>query len=498
VPFDVVPNLDSNQVARFAEQLSGQPDLELETQPVRYYPWHTLAAHLLGFVQREAFDSGEVSYTLPDFAGRTGVERVFDSTLRGQSGIKLVLVNSLNYRQREDIETPNAPGDDVYLTIDLDIQRVAEEALAKAQSAPLPIRGAVVVMDVRNGDILAMVSTPAYDPNIYLDRLTPAESQALSDPKLTPQINRAIDGAYPPGSTFKIITTIACMENGLDPNELFDSPGFFQASARTHRIKDTAGAGKFDFDRAFFRSSNTYFIHYGMMAGLEKILAVARRFHLGEKTHFILTPEVAGDIPTPDKVGDTIQRSSTPDVCIGQEITTTPLQMAGMISAIANGGRIYWPRLVSRSFSPENNQYRELYAPGRLRDVVSINPHHLELIRHAMLDDTEHGDDPSVNGGGTAYKQFHNPNGELTLHNFRIAGKTGTAELKSKSPLMPHRITWFDSYGPYENPRYAVVVMVEDGEFGGPTCAPVAEKIYEEIVRKEQPHSQSGGRFARN
>jgi penicillin-binding protein 2 len=312
-----------------------------------------------------------------------------------------------------------------------------------------------------------------------------------------PQLDRAIGGAYAPGSTFKIITSIACLESGLDPNEVFDSPGEYQASPTARPIKDTAGAGKFDFNRGFYRSSNTYFIHYGLKAGLRKILEVARRFHLGEKTDFPIGPEVAGNVPGPEMAGITLLRSSTPDVCIGQEITTTPLQMASVIAAIANGGNIYWPRLVSHAATPATGEAEQLFAPGRLRDHVEIRPRDLELIRRAMLNDTEHAADTSA-GPGTAYREFHQANGEPRLHNFHVAGKTGTAEVKSSGPNSPRRITWFDSYAPYENPRYAVVVMVEDGTFGGPTCAPVAEKIYEAILKRDQSNSAPASSLAQN
>jgi penicillin-binding protein 2 len=484
-----VPNLAPRQVARFAEQLSGQPDLEMETQPVRSYPFGALAAHVLGYVRRESFDVEQI----PDYVGKTGVERVCDGELRGRPGVKLVLVNSLNYRQREDVETPNEPGGDVYLTIDLALQRVAEQALAAAQARA---RGAVVVMDVRNGDILVMASAPAFDPNAYVAGLTQSEVAFLDDLKLTPQLNRAIGGAYPPGSTFKIITAIACLETGLDPNEEFNSPGFYQASPKARPIKDHAEAGTFDFNRAFYRSSNTYFCHYGVKAGLAKILEVAKRFHLGEITKFPIGPEVTGKMPAPDQAGVSLLQSSTADVCIGQEITTTPLQMAAVIGAIANGGKIFWPRLVSHFRSPQTGDQEQLFAPGRLRDTVKINPRDLELIRHAMLDDTEH---PAENGrgGGTAYSWFHDGS-KPRLANFRVAGKTGTAEVKSTSTNSPRSITWFDSYGPYENPRYAVVVMVEDGSFGGPTCAPVAEKIYDAIIKREQSNNAPASTLARN
>ena len=156
--------------------------------------------------------------------------------------------------------------------------------------------------------------------------------------------------------------------------------------------------------------------------------------------------------------------------------------MAGMISVIANGGTLYAPRVVSHARSPATGEIEELVAKGRVRDHVQIDPRHLALIRKAMLEDTEHAADN--NGIGGAYAEFH-ANGVATLGNFRVAGKTGTAEVKS--PGSPYqKITWFDSYGPYEDPRYVVVVMVEDGASGGKACAPVAEKIYKAILKREQ------------
>ena len=489
VPFQIVPDLTNRQMAIFAEKLSGQPDLELEVQPIRVYPGLSLAAHLLGYVRpMDPLDASEISFTMPDFEGRSGVELVFDAQLRGQAGVKSVLVNNQNYRQREEIETPNQPGNDIYLTINLNLQRAAEKALAEAQSST--VRGAVVVLDPRNGDILVLASAPAFDPNRFVGLLSQEEYARLSDPKFKPQFNRAVAGAYPPGSTFKIITSIACLESGLNTSEVFDSPGEFRSSP-THVIRDTAGAGLFDFERAFFRSSNTYFIHYGMQAGLRKILEVARRFHLGEKTGLETRQEEAGDVPRPEEAGQGISERSTPDVCIGQEITTTPLQMALVLGVIANGGTLFHPRVASHSKSPETDETRELTQQGRVHDQVFIEPGHLETIRHAMLADTEHPPD-STSLGGTAYPYFHHSGGVPYLDNFRVAGKTGTAEVKS--PGSPYRrVTWFDSYGPYEDPRYVVVVMVEDGDFGGPTCAPVARKIYEAIQKEERGTAPKAG-----
>jgi penicillin-binding protein 2 len=480
VPFQIVPNLTPRQVAILAEQWSGSPAIELETQPVREYPNKSLAANLLGYVRPRRDDAGgaKFSFDMPDYQGTSGVEYSYDDKLRGQPGDNSVLINNLSYRQREEIETPDLPGNDIYLTIDKTLQQAAEKALAEVQS---DVRGAVVVMDPRNGDILALVSAPTFDPNMFVFGPTQAEMERLDDPKYTPQINRAIYGAYPPGSTFKIITAIACLETGLDPNAIFDSPGYYKANPAAKPIGDEAGAGPYDLERAFYRSSNTYFIEMGK-SRLRRILEVAKRFHLGEKTGLSPRQEAAGNVPGPEKAGPSLGMS-IPDICIGQEITATPLQMAGLVSVIANGGTLYLPRLVSHARAPDTGEIEELVERGRVRDHVQINPRDLDLIRGAMLADTEHAPD-SMGLGGTAYSAFHQ-SGQASLGNFRVAGKTGTAEVKS--PRSHYRtITWFDSYGPYEDPRYVVVVMVEDGRSGGKTCAPVAETIYEAIMKREK------------
>jgi penicillin-binding protein 2 len=480
VPFQIVPDLTPRQVALFAEQWSGSPAVELETQPVRNYRYKSLAANLLGYVRPRRDDSASAKYSFDMlyYQGDSGLEYVYDDKLSGQPGDNSVLINNQNYRQREEVERPDLPGNDIYLTIDLDLQRAAEKALA---SVELNVRGAVVVMDPRNGDILALVSAPSFDPNIFVRGPTPQDMERLGDPHFTPQINRAIYGAYPPGSTFKIITTLACLETGLDPNEIYQSPGEYRATPTAKPIGDEAGPGPFNLERAFYRSSNTYFIVMGK-SRIRKILEVAKRFHLGEKTGFSPRPrqEAAGNVPGPEKVGHL--GMSIPDICIGQEITITPLQMAGMISVIANGGTLYVPRVVSYARSSDTGEKEELVERGRIRDHVQINPDDLNRLRQIMLADTEHGPD-SLGLGGTAYPAFHR-GGPASLGNFRVAAKTGTAEVKSPgSPY--HKITWFASYGPFEDPRYVVIVMVEDGASGGRSCAPPAELIYEAILKRE-------------
>jgi penicillin-binding protein 2 len=336
-------------------------------------------------------------------------------------------------------------------------------------------------MDTRTGDVLAMASVPTFDPNEFVAGVTLPRWEELDDARRQPLFNRATD-AYFPGSTFKILTTIACLESGvMDINEVFRNPadprdpvhGVFNEQG--YDIRDTAPPGDYTFEKAFYHSRNSYVCHYGMKAGLRKLLEVAKRFHLGEKTDFA-TGETAGNVPRPEQAGGKAwPLNSAPYVAIGQEISVTPLQMAVMISSIANGGTIFWPRVVKEIRSPATGFVEENVPQSRVRDKVALNPQHLQLLRHAMLEDTEH---PDANG----YDGFHKSTRKLPPQ-FQVAGKTGTAQVNSPA-LDYKRVVWFDSYGPFEDPHYAVVVMIVDGASGGTTCAPIAEKIYEAIVDK--------------
>jgi penicillin-binding protein 2 len=481
MPLQILTNLNSNNVAKFEEQLSNQPGLELEKQPVVSFAHKTAAAHLLGYVVRTGEDK---KYLAPGYKGNTGIEAAFEEQLKGEPGTNLVLVDNQNYRQHEETLVPNQTGKDIYLTIVLPLQQAVEKAIAQRGARG----GAAVVMDAQNGDILAMASVPTFDPNEFVTGVSPGRWEQLDDARLQPLKNRATFDTYPPGSTFKIITALACLESGVMdvnetyitlPNPMDPAHGLFQEAG--YHIKDTAPPGEYEFEKAFYHSCNSYFGHYGLKVGLRKLLEVAKRFHLGEKAGFAIPyEEVAGTVPGPEQAGGKAwPYASAPYVAIGQEIQVTPLQMTVMIAAIANGGTIFWPRVVKeiRSSGPAG-EVEKSFPAGRVRDKVSLNPQHLQIVRNAMLQDTEHP-------GANAYDHFHPPGGALQQAHFHVAGKTGTAQVKS--PALDYaRVTWFDSYGPFDDPRYAVVVMIVDGGSGGVTCAPAAEEIYEAIVQLEK------------
>lgn len=475
IPFPIAQNLTPKKVAIFAENFTGLRGVEMEIRPTRTNLYGQTAAHLLGYIQRRDRPDEDVEipykYYLPDFVGKTGVEANFDSALRGKAGVQSLLVNNVGYRQREETLIPTEPGQNLSLTIDLRIQRAAEKALASAMAN---VRGAVVVMDVRNGDILALVSAPTYDPNAFVVGVSSNQYNEWNNENYSHMFNRATHGAYPPGSILKILTAISCLESGvMNPKDILrvqtdpeNSPkGCIYVEGR--KIKDTANGGDYDFLRAFIKSSNSYFIHFGLKAGLKKLVEVGERFYLGESTGILPGEEVAGGYPHSDNLKS--WRGNTANLCFGQDVTVTPLQMALMTSAVANGGKLFWPRVIKNLQSADAEIEIDSFHPGVLRADLHLNPRHVEFIHRAMLADVE---DPDGSGRAAAMKGFH------------ITGKTGTAQF-TKGKQMDH-ITWFVSFAPFEKPKYAVVVMVESGASGGGTCAPVAGKIYEAIQKIEQ------------
>jgi len=486
LPFPIVSISNAQQVARFHEQRSNPPGVDLDVQPVRKYTFGSVASHVIGYIK---FDNSSAvdedaffNFRLPDYRGVVGIEGVFDQELRGKAGVKSVLVNNLGYRQSETIWSPVEPGRNVTLTLDAALQRDVEKILRN--SSPLVVRGAIVVMDPNNGDILAVASNPSFDPNIFIPRLSHADAQVLSDEFLKPQRNRATYDNYAPGSTFKIVTAMACLEAGLDPHEIMVShpsptrvgKACIVVGKRT--IHDTAPPGEYDFRRAFIKSSNSYFISNALRYNaLESMIALGQRLNLGQRAGLPTRQDSSGTYPTSRRIRSHWYDGDTANLAIGQgEIAVTPLQMAVMTSAIANGGKVFWPRLVAR-VEPQDASVGPPpvnYPPGRVRSELGVSQRTLNIIREAMLADVE---DPAGSGNDAAVGGLH------------IGGKTGTAEVTEGVKVVDH-IVWFVSYAPVEQPKYVVVVMIESGESGGKTCAPIAAKVYKAIQDLEKARRQ--------
>jgi penicillin-binding protein 2 len=483
LPMPVVSGMDQEQVAMFLEKNFDVPGILLEIEPVRYYPHGSLAAHALGYVQKESEEMVEddfdfnVRLSLPSFKGVAGLENGFNSDLNGKPGAKAILVNNVGYRENEETWVEPAPGKNVVLTLDLEIQKAAERALAS--SGP-DTRGAAVVLDVRNGDILAMVSAPAYDLNMFVQRekFTTNDWNRLQDEVLTPQYNRALQGAYQPGSTFKIVVALAAFEAGvMDLETSVYNPGYYELGRRKIRDRNAPAGESWAFKDAFKLSANTYFIDVGLKAGKDRLLDMGARFNLGEKTGVVQPGlEKSGYYP---KVGVSRKTDGSPwtdgdtaNLCIGQgEITVTPLQMALVTAAVANGGNLLRPRLVMQVEEQTPHGSVEPMPPGQIERNINVNPKHLEWIKMAMLADVE-----DSNGTGRGAR----------IPEMKISGKTGTAQVRNaKGQTL---VVWFVSFAPYDNPKYAVVVVMETENYGsgGLLCAPKAKVIYSAIQQQEQ------------
>ncbi len=487
LPFPILTSLKPDQIARFEEQSVEVPGMNLGVQSVRYYPNGTAAAHLLGYLVRNNDSTeGEVAeynYRLDDYMGVSGIEKLFDKELRGNAGAKSVLVNNLGYRQSETIWSPAEPGQNVVLTVDLDIQKAAEAALGAVRDN---IHGALVVMDPRNGDILAMASAPGYNPNHFIQRPSPeiwaAEWERWTNTDLEVQMNHAMQGEYPPGSIFKIVVGLAALEQGvLNPKEIFHSLGYYQIPGSSKRIGDTAKEGDFDFDKALALSSNPYFITQGLKPGvLPRMTALGQRLHFGERTGVVPRQEDRGYFPSQRDIhSSSWHDGNTANLSIGQEkVAITPLQIAVMISAVANGGKVLYPRVVSRVVPYGSDEPSQTFPEGRVRDTLGVSQRSLRIVHEAMEADV------SPTGTGR----------DAAVPGLRIAGKTGTAQVEKNGRIdKSAQITWFASFAPVEAPRYVVVAMVVSGASGGTTCAPLAHKVYEAIQLKERkPASKTG------
>jgi len=477
LPYPILPNIDPNLVARFEEQTTSREGVDLEIQSSRYYPLQTTAAHLLGHLQRDDSSvEGEESYftyRLPDYRGTVGIEYGFDGFLRGHAGAKSVMVNNQGYRQSETVWEPVEPGSNVVLTLDLNVQQVTEQALAAAaRTYTTPVRGAAIVMDVNSGDILALASAPVFNPNDYVQGFPPGEYTRMQE--LTAEKNRATYEIYAPGSTFKPVVGLACLEAGLNPKAMIYNPGYIFIGRR--KIDDLAAPGDYDFRKAIMESSNTYFITNGLRYGIENIIRLGQRLHFGERIGLNNRQESPGSFPSLKQVESEWQSGDTANLCIGQGyLAVTPLQMTVMTAALANGGKVLWPRFVDRIEAGDaapRSRPAIVYPKGRVRDNLGVSQRSLGILREAMRAEVEEGTGKAA-----------------AVPGLQICGKTGTAEIMDEHNRRIGRTTWFISFAPVDQPRYAVVVMVEGGIFGGSSCAPAAKTIYEALLKAEQDRS---------
>ncbi|MFA7173039.1 MAG: penicillin-binding protein 2 [Kiritimatiellia bacterium] len=435
-------------VARWAEEVGAFPGVDIYVQPERYYPQQSAAAHLLGYVGRDRpkpLPGQRTHFYLPEMIGKAGVERQYNDMLTGVCGGRLIRVDARGYKHAVWEGMPAVEGDDLRLTVDLKIQAALEAALAGK-------RGAGVVVDPRNGEILAMVSAPGYNVNDFVPAPSTVIWDRLNNDKELPLINRAIQGRYAPGSTFKPVTAIAALTAGaITPGEAIHCDGVFKLGTMRLRCWNTYGHGDIKLRKAIEQSCNNFFCELGHRTGYEPIRIVATEMGLGVKTGIDLPFEAAGLLPTdewkqrnmrePWRVGDTCQ------IAIGQSmLLTTPLQMAMLTAVLANKGRLYRPHLMLRDGPGEC--VREIHWPD-----ATIN-----LVRGGMHDVATSGTGRRVQIRGT-----------------QVAAKTGSAEYDSGGQRKKN--TWVIAFAPFEQPEIAVAILVEDGISGGYTVAPLVHDV---------------------
>lgn len=485
-------------VALEAHQLE-LPGVSLQVTPRRRYLYGALAAHLLGYV-------GEVNgadlrrlagYHMGDEVGKYGLERGWESSLRGESGGQEVEVDAVGRRLRLLKEVAETPGQSVILTLDLDLQQAAEQAMGNRA-------GALVAIDPQSGAILAMVSHPAFNPNVFANGISAAQWRKLMSDPNHPLENRAIQGAYPPGSTFKLVDTIAGMEEHvLSPDTTFHCPGGMWYGGRIYHCWRKQGHGTVRLHRAIVESCDVFFYQAGQRVGVDRLAYWAHQLGLGEKTGVALDDEKPGVVPSSawkrKRFGERWYPAETLSVAIGQGyLALTPLQMAQLAAEIGNGRVRYKPRFVSEVDGLDGRVIKAY--PPEIEARLKLDPQVVEFVRDAMAD--------VVNGpGGTAHR--------ARLEGITVCGKTGTAQVVKQGPgsrvaedKLPERFrdhAWFIAFAPKEHARIAVACIIEHGGHGGSAAAPVVHDVmakYFEIYppggeRAPAPASPPGGTIAR-
>lgn len=455
-PARIKRDVGANVVAMIEENRMDLPGVIILPEPMRYYLHGKMAAHVLGYLGE--IDPDELSarqvegYKPGDLIGKAGVERAYETVLRGTDGRLRMEVDALGRPLRVLSRLPAIPGRAIVLTIDLDVQKAAYDALQAAGSQV----GAAIAMDPRSGDIVAMASIPSYDPNLFAIGLSPSAWQAITTDRRKPLLNRAIAATYEPGSVFKLVTATAALDHGIvSRRTMFDAPGYFQLGQWT--FADLRAWGRIDFITGIANSVNVVFYTLGYRLGGEELAKYAFMMGLGEITGIDLPGEKNGTIPSPTTkealVGEPWYPGDSVNMSIGQgAITVTPVQVARMLGGIATGGPLVQPRVLSMTYDRNRATHR---VDPYVQRVVPYQDSTLAVLREGMRAVVERGSGLGAKIAGVS-----------------MAGKTGSAENPRGKPH-----AWFAGYAPVTEPRIVVVAFVEHGFRGGISAAPVARAV---------------------
>jgi penicillin-binding protein 2 len=447
------------------------PEISVEFQPKRRYVGGELAAHALGYVG-EVSEAQLATREFKDFksgdqVGLTGLERQYNNVLRGKDGFRRVVVNSFGREMDRLQEVEPIPGNDLFTTIDLDLQRAAEEVIGDQT-------GAAVAIDPRTGEVLAMVSKPAFDPNLFATRISSADWSTLNTDPRKPLQNRVIQNHYSPGSVFKIFMAAAGLEaEVLDPLDHVYCPGHGTFYGHTFACWKAGGHGTIGLHTAIVSSCNVFFYNVGKNLGIDTIARFATLMGLGRKTGLDLPNEDAGIIPSSEWKQRVFKTAWYPgetiSVSIGQgAVSVTPMQVTWAMGGLASGGRLIQPHLVK----PESVAKYGVERPIRTEEYM-VHQSTVDVIAKAMWGVVHEA------GTGTRAK----------VEGFDVAGKTGTAQVVGKQSYGAREEfedhAWFVGFAPYRNPEIAVGVFMENGGHGGEASAPVARAIMETYYKKK-------------
>ncbi len=491
LPMIVRENLEWEKVARIEVNAPSLPGISIDVGESRYYPDGILTAPVLGYVSgvAETEQTGDPLLELPGFRiGKSGIEKTLDVPLRGRGGTSQVEVNAFGREIRELERVEGQPGAEARLTIDLELQKFVAERMGEDSSS-------AVVIDIHSGDILAMGSTPSFDPNAFNRGLTAEEWRTLSTNPRTPLNNKAIAGMYAPGSTFKMVVALAALERGLiTPATRISCGGKVSLGDATfHCWKSKGGHGNLDLLGGIMNSCDLYFYEVARRVGIDRISQMAERFGLGMMLDIELPGEKKGLMPTrawkKSHKGAAWTQGETMISGIGQGyMLVTPLQLAVMTARLSNGGRAVKPRLTNAVVAFDGT---ELPAPPQPEfEDLGISPSHLEVVLKGMAGVTNLP-------GGTAFKA------RIKDPAFAMAGKTGSVQVRRISKLeretrvlKNEELPWherdhalFVGFAPVHEPRYACAVVVEHGGGGSTTAAPIARDILIEVQRRDQSPS---------
>jgi penicillin-binding protein 2 len=485
VPFSYIKDIDFSTMAKFSEHDVGLPGVDIAIKPVRSYVYGALAAHLLGYVGApddvNKEEARKYTFYQGDVEGKSNIEKGMDEYLRGKPGVRYLRRNAKGVIEGVLREDPPKQGANVFLTLDARIQAIAEEALRAVSRA-----GAVVV-DPNNGNILAMASVPSFDPNTFIPSIKAKDWQALQKDEGDPLVNRAIS-ALPPGSTFKLITSLAGLRGSKNlANAKFNCGGgvsygdhFFRCwVAEKHYTHGTIGLAD-----AIKVSCDSFFYQYGNAAGIQSIDHIGKMVGIGEESGLQLSAEQKGNMPGPEwmQINHPQERWSqaqTANVSIGQGYTlVSPLQLGMAYATIANGGTCYYPRLVDRVLNQDDAPLLDEHGQA----VISQTPRvRSDLRREVSLQDIElvrKGLWKVVNeDGGTG--------GRARLKDWVVAGKTGTAQATERGH--EENVAWFVCFAPFDHPKYVVAVMVQGASgHGGEVAGPIGTRILERALAQDE------------